>query len=61
MIHFAMPLTHTETWLAAFHDANPGAPSRAFDALPALCSEQAFASTCDSKNRYPQFSARAAR
>ena len=45
MMHFAMNLTRTETYLTAFHDANPGATSRAFEALPVTCGERTFAST----------------
>ena len=45
MIHFAMNLTRTETYLAAFHDANPGTTSRAFKALPVSRGGLAFAST----------------
>ena len=40
-----MNLTRTETYLTAFHDANPGVTSRAFDALPVSCGERTFAST----------------
>ena len=45
MIHFTMDLTRTEAFLAAFHDANPGVTSRAFEALPVTCGERTFAST----------------
>ena len=37
--------TRTETYLTAFHDANPGVTSRAFVALPVTCGERRFAST----------------
>ena len=40
--------TRTETYLTAFHDANPGVTSRAFEALPVMCGEQAFPSTYES-------------
>ena len=40
--------TRTETYLTAFHDANPGVTSRAFEALPVTCGERRFASTCES-------------
>ena len=40
-----MNLTRTETYLTAFHDANPGVTSQAFEALPVSCGERAFAST----------------
>ena len=40
-----MNLTRTETYLTAFHDANPGVTSRAFEALPVTCGERRFAST----------------
>ena len=40
-----MTLTRAEAYLSMFHDANPGATSRAFAALPVTCGERAFAST----------------
>ena len=43
-----MNLTRTETYLTAFHDANPGVTSRAFEALPVTSGERAYASTCES-------------
>ena len=43
-----MNLTRTETYLAAFHDANPGVTSRAFEALRVVCGERSFGSTYES-------------
>ena len=43
-----MNLTRTETYLAAFHDANPGVTSQAFGALRGVCGERSFGSTCES-------------
>ena len=48
MMHLAMNLTYTETYLTAFHNAKPGMTSRAFEALPVTCGERRFASTCAS-------------
>lgn len=40
-----MNLSRTETYLATFHDANPGVTSCAFEALPVACGELTFKST----------------
>ena len=45
MIRSTMILSRAESYLSAFHDANPGVTSRAFEAMPVRCGGLEWAST----------------